>query len=220
MSTQTKRDNSSIFRLGDLPKNVAGRVVKLPKEIAESVSTRGREAWLAGLGAIATVEQEGAVLYGSLVEQRGRLVERGETMEKRGRTAFEELKDGVQARRDTAAEKVEATVYDPMVDALRKLGVPTRAEVTRLSTQVEQLTERVNLLIGKLERGSVAVYSVVAREDGWAVQKAGQERAVSVHATKDEALEHARAVAAEHRPSELVVHRKDGSVQDTVSYEA
>jgi hypothetical protein len=43
---------------------------------------------------------------------------------------------------------------------------------------------------------------------------------VSVHATKEEALDRARALAGEHRPSELVVHRKDGTVQDTVAYDA
>lgn len=209
MSTKSK---SAFPRLDGL--------VKLPKEIAGTVTTRGRNAWLAGLGALATVEEQGTTLYGQLVQQGAQLVERGETVEQRGKARIDELKGDVNARREAVVEKVETTVYDPMVDALRKLGVPTRAEVARLSTQVESLTERVNLLIGRLERAQVAVYSVVAREDGWAVERKGAERAVSLHATKDEALEAARAVAANHRPSELVVHRKDGSVQDTVAYEA
>lgn len=218
MSTQTR--NSTIFRLGDLPKNVAGRVVRLPGEIADGVTTRGRGAWLAGLGALATAEQEGTALYGRLVKQGETLVRRGEKMEKRGLERFETLKDEVEARREEAMEKVEATVYDPMVDALRRLGVPTRAEVNRLSGPVESLTDRVNLLIARLERAQVSVYSVTARGDRWAVEKRGAERAVSVHPTRDEALERARALAAEHRPSELVVHRKDGSVQDTFAYDA
>jgi len=166
------------------------------------------------------VEEQGTALYGSLVKQGAQLVERGETVEQRGKTKLDELKGDVNARREAVVEKVETTVYDPMVDALRKLGVPTRAEVSRLSSQVESLAERVNLLITRLERAQVAVYSVVAREEGWAVEKQGAERAVSLHATKDEALDAARAVAADHKPSELVIHRKDGSVQDTVVYEA
>lgn len=220
MSTQTKGRNTTFPRLGELPKNVAGRVVKLPKEIAGTLGTRGREVWLAGLGALATVEEQGTALYDQLVKQGSQLVERGETVEQRGKARIDELKDDVTARREAVAEKVETTVYDPMVDALRKLGVPTRAEVSKLSTQVESLAERVNLLITRLERAQVSVYSVVAREDGWAVEKQGAERAVSLHPTKDEALDAARTVAANHKPSELVVHRKDGSVQDTVVYEA
>ena len=63
--------NNRIFRLGDLPRSVAGRVVKLPREMADSVGTRGREVWLAGLGALATVEEEGTQLFTSLVKQGG-----------------------------------------------------------------------------------------------------------------------------------------------------
>lgn len=224
MSTSTKSRtrarNTRIFRLGELPKNVAGRVVKLPKEIADGVTTRGRDVWLAGLGALATVEQEGAALYESLVKQGETLVERGEKLERRGKVRIEALKGDVEARREQVVEKVETTVYDPMVEALQKLGVPTRAEVQKLSAHVEALAQRVTLLIARLERAQVAVYAVVAREEGWAIEKQGAERAVSVHATKEEALDRARALAGEHRPSELVVHRKDGTVQDTVVYEA
>lgn len=218
MSTQTR--NTRIFRLGELPRNVADRAVKLPREIADEVTTRGRDAWLAGLGALATVEQEGTSLYHALVKQGETLVERGEALEKRGKVRIDALKDDVDARREAVVEKVETTVVDPMVEALQKLGVPTRAEVQKLTAQVEALAERVGLLIGRLERAQVAVYSVVAREEGWAIEKRGADRAVSVHATKDEALERARALAGEHRPSELVVHRKDGTVQDTVVYDA
>jgi poly(hydroxyalkanoate) granule-associated protein len=218
MSTQTR--NTRIFRLGELPRNVADRAVKLPREIADEVTTRGRDAWLAGLGALATVEQEGTALYNALVKQGETLVERGEALETRGKARIGALKDDVDARREAVVEKVETTVVDPMVEALQKLGVPTRAEVQKLTAQVEALAERVGLLIGRLERAQVAVYSVVAREEGWAIEKRGADRAVSVHATKDEALERARALAGEHRPSELVVHRKDGTVQDTVVYDA
>jgi poly(hydroxyalkanoate) granule-associated protein len=218
MATETR--NTRIFRLGELPRSVAGRVVKLPREIADGVTTAGREAWLTGLGAIATVEQEGAALYETVTRQRGTLVKRGEKLEKRGKVRIGELREDAAARGEAVAEKVETTVVDPIVEALQKLGVPTRAEVQKLAAHVESLAERVGLLIAKLERAQVAVYSVVAREEGWAIEKKGAERAVSVHATKDEALERARALAAEHRPSELVVHRKDGTVQDTLVYDA
>ena len=153
MSTQTTT-NSSIFRLGDLPKNVAGRVVKLPKEIAEGVSTRGRDVWLAGLGALATVEQEGSTFFQTLVKQGEKLVERGEEVEKQGKAKIESrvesIKAEVETRRDEVAETVETRVYEPVLEAVAKLGVPTRAEVQKLSAQVESLTERVNLLLAKL----------------------------------------------------------------------
>jgi poly(hydroxyalkanoate) granule-associated protein len=220
MSTQTRNSSSSFPRLGELPKNVAGRVVKLPKEIAEGVSTRGREVWLAGLGALATVEEQGSALYDSLVKQGAQLVERGETVEQRGKVKIDELKSDVQARGEAVVEKVETTVTDPMLDALKKLGVPTRGEVQKLSGQVESLTERVNLLIARLERSHGTTFSVVFRGGQWAVEKSGVTTPVSVHATEPEALEAARLLAADNRPCELVIHREDGSVQNTVLYGA
>ncbi len=157
MSTQ----NNTIFRLGDLPGSVASRVVKLPREIADGVTTRGRDVWLAGLGALATVETESTSLFQTLVKQGEKLVERGEEMELRGKVRMDELKTTVDARREEAVEKVESTVVDPMVEALKKLGVPTRGEVQKLSAQVESLTERVNLLLAKLEAEPAAEEPVI-----------------------------------------------------------
>ncbi|MDX1547365.1 MAG: DUF4342 domain-containing protein [Rhodothermales bacterium] len=62
------------------------------------------------------------------------------------------------------------------------------------------------------------VYRVVPREDGWAVEKAGADRAVRVEATKKEALDEARGFARNNRPSEVVVHREDGTIQDRFTY--
>lgn len=216
MSTTTK--NSRIFRLGDLPKDLAGRVVKLPKEIADGVTTRGRDVWLAGLGALATVEEEGTAFYQNLVKQGEKLVERGEKLEGRGKAAIGELKEDLDERREAVVDTVETKVVDPMVDALRKLGVPTRGEVEKLSGQVESLTERVNLLIAKLERPHGKVFSVVFRNGKWAVEKSGVAKPASVHATESEALEAARLLAQDNRPSEVVIHREDGTVQSTVVY--
>ncbi|HYH83146.1 MAG TPA: phasin family protein [Longimicrobium sp.] len=220
MSTETKSRNTSFPRLGELPKNVADRVVKLPKEIVDGVSTAGRDVWLAGLGALATVEEQGSALYDSLVKQGETLVARGETVEQRGKARFDELKTDVDARREAVVEKVETTVVDPMVDALQKLGVPTRGEVQKLSGQVESLTERVNLLIAKLERSHGTTFSVVFRGGQWAVERSGVSVPASVHATEAEALEAARRLAADNRPCELVVHREDGLVQNTTVYGA
>ncbi|HEU0052296.1 MAG TPA: phasin family protein [Longimicrobium sp.] len=150
MTTTKKVTNNAIFRLGELPKTVAGRVTKLPKELADEVTTRGRDVWLAGLGALATVEEEGAAFYQNLVKRGETLVERGEEMEKRGKARIETLKGEAETRREQVVAKVETTVVDPVVDTLNRLGVPTRGEVRKLSEQVETLTARVNLLLAKL----------------------------------------------------------------------
>lgn len=229
MSTQSK--NTSIFRLGDLPKNVADRVVALPKDVA----TRGRDVWLAGLGALATVEEQGTTFFQGLVQQGeklvetgGRLVEKGETVEAKGKARIESLTGDLNARQSQVqkqvVEAVDSSVYEPVMEALKRLGVPTRAEIRELSTSVDVLTRRVNDLLGRMEADRAAavrlVFRVVAGDDGWAVEHEGAERAVSLHPTKEEAVERARALANESKPSQLVILRKDGTIQDTFTYEA
>lgn len=64
-----------------------------------------------------------------------------------------------------------------------------------------------------------AIYHVKRAGRHWAVHAEGAARASSLHPTKKEAVAAGRALASERRPSELLIHRLDGSVQDTRSYE-
>ncbi|MDX1545809.1 MAG: DUF2188 domain-containing protein, partial [Rhodothermales bacterium] len=64
-----------------------------------------------------------------------------------------------------------------------------------------------------------AVYHVVPRDDGWAVQKEGNERATSLHTSKNEALKAGREVATNQAPSRLVVHKADGTIQTSYTYD-
>ena len=96
--------------------------------------------------------------------------------------------------------------------------------VERAARATERAIGRAAVSLNEAEaagsNGGEPTFSVLPREDGWAVQVAGASRATSVHATKEEAVERGRALAADRAPSRLVVHKKDGSVQDTVSYPA
>lgn len=225
----TTRTTSSIL---ELPRNVAGRAVKLPREIAGGVTARGREVWLAGLGALAAAEEEGTQLFSTLVKQGERLVERGEAVEARGRTRVADTLDGVRGdlavRQKDVAQVVGAVEYEvgeAFTGALRRLGVPTRAEVRELSDRVDVLTRRVGALVDALQadgpgRTTRAEFTVAARAENWAVGMAGEAEPRALFGTKKEALEAARTLAAAHAPSRLVVHGRDGAVQDTLAFEA
>lgn len=58
---------------------------------------------------------------------------------------------------------------------------------------------------------------VVPHQDGWATRKEGSERAGGVYPTKNDALEQAREQARREKV-EVVIHRKDGTIQDSDSY--
>jgi Uncharacterized protein conserved in bacteria (DUF2188)/Phasin protein len=127
----------------------------------------------------------------------------------RGAAAFE-------ANAQNAAKGIERAV-GRTAERMEE-GVERAARVTERA--IGRAAASLNEAEAAAANGGEPTFNVLPREDGWAVQVAGASRATSVHATKEEAVERARALAADRAPSRLVVHKKDGSVQDTVSYPA
>lgn len=192
-------------------------------DLPNELSRRGREVWLAGLGALARVEEEGENIFRDLVK-------RGEDVEARGREQIEATMDRLMEQQrgatqavSEAAQSVERTVSNTLTDTLGRMGMPTRSEVEELSGKVSQLSEKLDALSAAIEArkeaAEAAVYHVRPHEEGWAVHREGAERATSVHETKQEALEAGRDEAKNHAPSRLIVHKQDGSVQETFTYE-
>lgn len=60
-------------------------------------------------------------------------------------------------------------------------------------------------------------YHVTPRNDGWAVQGTGSERASSLHRTQAEAIDAGRRLAQQAQ-SELRIHRPDGRIREGWSY--
>lgn len=119
-------------------------------ELKEEIKANAGKVWLAGLGALATAEEQGGKLFRSLVKK-------GEVYEKKGKVQFEKLKDRVETLAEAAkeraegawekveekAEGVEERWDDKVVGALRKIGVPSRNEIASLTHRVEELTALV-----------------------------------------------------------------------------
>jgi len=116
--------------------------------LQDELTQRGRDVWLAGLGALATVEQEGSKLF-------NRLVDRGKEFETERREELEDVRDEVSekareqrdealAQLEEAGEETQSRLFDTVNSALERFGVPTRSEVDRLSERVERLSEQVD----------------------------------------------------------------------------
>ena len=58
---------------------------------------------------------------------------------------------------------------------------------------------------------------VVSHEDGRAIRSEGNQRVTSVHDTQREATDRAREIAR-NQHSEVVIHRRDGTIRDSDSY--
>lgn len=65
-----------------------------------------------------------------------------------------------------------------------------------------------------------SVYHVLPATEGWQLKGAGADRAVSNHATKKEALTAGRELAHSKVPSQLVVHKSDGTIQESWTYDS
>ena len=115
---------------------------KIQDELKDSVN----KVWLAGLGALATAEEEGMKVFKNLVE-------RGESYEARNRERYEEVRTKVEETADKAKNKAGSTwdtvedKFDETVAAtMRRLGVPSRDEIATLTKRVEELTAVVEQL--------------------------------------------------------------------------
>ena len=196
------------------------------KNLPDEITGRAREIWLAGLGALSRVEEEGDKIFRDLVQ-------RGESYEARRRQQLEGVTSGLRERQEAlthdvterlenATESVDRAVSDTLSGTLGRIGVPTRTEVRGLSRKVGELSKKLDALSQMLEpeatEGAETVLHVVPREDGWAVMREGADDAQSVHPTKKEALSAGRRAAKEHVPSQLIVHKQDRSVQESYSY--
>jgi hypothetical protein len=71
------------------------------------------------------------------------------------------------------------------------------------------------------EMGARRVYHVTPdKESGhWRVELEKAQRASSLHENKTEAVAAARGYAQNNRPAQVVVHKKDGSIQREYTYE-
>ncbi|MES3629250.1 MAG: phasin family protein [Longimonas sp.] len=202
---------------------------KLPEELTE----RGREVWLAGLGALSRVEEEGDRVFKDLVnrgekyeeKRRKQLDDAAAEMNKQQESITEEFNrrfEDVSKRVSDAAQTVEQTVSSTLNDTLGRLGVPTREEVQGLSSKVGQLSEKLDALSAMLDQrasGEMPVFHIAYREDEWVLLQDGADAPLQTFETKKEAVDAARDAAKAHAPSRLIIHKQDNTVQETISYD-
>lgn len=201
---------------------------RLQKELQESA----HKIWLAGLGALSAAGETGSRVFQQLVEK-------GEGLASEGRdkveSSVEEARGRVDSSMKDARKRIESVVDDALkgvderlTEALQKFGVPTREEIHSLTRRVEELNKKVDHLSGGTAAAAASgngsderkTYHVAAHDEGWKVEAEGASRATSVHDTKSEAVSAAKELAQNQRPSAVVIHRKDGAIQDQVSYDA
>ena len=118
----------------------------MAKKKSEDVTKELRESahriWLAGLGAVAMAEEEGSKFLSTLVDK-------GEKYEARQRKQLDKVLrrvDDAKGKAGSTWGKVEDTIDKKVGEALKRMGVPTRSEINKLTKRVEELTLKVDQL--------------------------------------------------------------------------
>lgn len=104
--------------------------------LREELTEAGHTLWLAGLGAMKRVEEEGRGLFGNLVE-------RGRKVEKRQFKVIDRTLASTTRRVRDVSGRVQTRVEDGVRDALHRLGVATRDDLEALSGRLEALDRKV-----------------------------------------------------------------------------
>lgn len=207
---------------------------RLPEEVVD----RARDIWLAGLGALSAVQEEGGKVFSDLVHkgeqwERERIDDLGAAKKQVDEAVKEAQKRGQSAKSEL--DKRLGQLEDSLERLMDRFNAIVRDEVKQVAARVDQLSHQVETLAGeasgqaseaaasvrKAAAGATdrTTYAVRPHDEGWAVWKVGNKQASSVHSTKKEATSAGRELAQDHRPSELVLHRQDGTVQDSYSYD-
>jgi poly(hydroxyalkanoate) granule-associated protein len=112
------------------------------KNVQEELKESVHRIWLAGLGALATAEEEGGKIF-------SRLVERGRDVESKGKVEVDKLKSDAErfkAKAESAFETWGDKFDEKLTATLRRLGVPTREEIRNLTQKVEELNAKIEQL--------------------------------------------------------------------------
>ena len=105
----------------------------------EKLKSAGRNLWLAGLGAVAEVEESGRDLFSHLVE-------RGRPYEEKQRQALEKAGDKTQETVRELSTLVQDTMEFETKGVLKKLGLLTRDDVKILSARLDTLSRKLDEL--------------------------------------------------------------------------
>jgi poly(hydroxyalkanoate) granule-associated protein len=137
-------------------KKTSESVQKTVVDTANGVKETTERIFLAGLGAFSLAEEEGSKFFDKLVKQ-GRKVELPELPLKQLRSSIDDTADkatdAVKGRAkdaryvaEEAADKAEDRLQEVVAAVMKRIGVPTRDEVSELTNSVERLNKRLDAL--------------------------------------------------------------------------
>jgi poly(hydroxyalkanoate) granule-associated protein len=112
----------------------------------------GRTLWLAGVGAVAEVEEGTRELF-------DRLVERGRPVEERQKKAAETVAEKAKGTAQGFSQLVQDTVEYESRQMLKRLNVMTREDVKLLSARVATLSKKIDEYSARRQANAIEILS-------------------------------------------------------------
>ena len=147
-------------------------------EAAGDVRDAVSKVFLAGLGALAVAEEEGSKTFKKLVKKGEKVdlpglgMDRVKAIRTQIEGAADDASDAVKGRVNDAkyvagetADKAEDRVQETVKTVMKRLGVPTRQEISELTASVERLTANIETL--KQQRTASTELTMEAVGGGW-----------------------------------------------------
>ena len=194
MANATKELSKELRNTADTAVNNARETVETVRrgftDAAGNVRDAAQNVFLAGLGALVTAKETGEETFESFVK-KGEKVDLG----KLGTERVKEIRKQIDGATDKAtgavkgrvsdakyvagetAHTLEDRVQDAVAVVMKRIGVPTREEITELTASVERLTARVEEV--KKERAmeaavpAASTFTVESVGGGWYEIKTG-----------------------------------------------
>jgi poly(hydroxyalkanoate) granule-associated protein len=122
------------------------------RHLATTVRDSAQQIWLAGLGAFAKTQEEGAKVFEALVKE-GKVLEArtrklAESRVSRMSSQWGKAATEATAKASATWDKLEQVFETRVARALNRLGVPTKRDIEGLARRVEALTASVQKLTG------------------------------------------------------------------------
>jgi len=107
-------------------------------KITDEVVKTGRNIYLAGLGAVATAEEEARQFF-------DKMVDKGEQVDKKEKSLVDQATETVKK----VSGQVEKTFQETVAATLNRAGIPTSDEIRLLIDRVEELNIKVEKLAAR-----------------------------------------------------------------------
>jgi len=120
----------------------------LVSQLQDGVVDGSKDIWLAGLGALATVEEEGSKVFDNLVNK-------GKERESKGKKQIEGALDNLKKKREEVSTTFEgsiSTLEEQLSSVFERFGVPSKKEMESLASKVDTLNKNVQALAQKMDK--------------------------------------------------------------------